>query len=335
VTRFGRAEFVGLENAPEGGIPSYRQQVENGQRKDGRWARLSYFARANYAHNYINWVRKRSNDASWLTRAGRLEHRLVQPWHHPPTPTERAEKFARQDYYVERGAIALGHVAGLHADLFAQPAYYDPYISDFRFEGRPDQTSHPFLYMEAQALFANPHFLAICASREIMAFCREILGPAAALSWAWSWITNPGVTEYQNQNWHRDSSEPLNFVRIFVPLQNIVGLADGPTALIPGTSGIADFRDVRRFSDQEMAGLQAERGAGMIQADAGDAYFVNTMALHRGVTPAKRRGMLSLLVSLSPSHRTPAIIRLRLADLPEHVREIVAANRRFFRFLVA
>jgi ectoine hydroxylase-related dioxygenase (phytanoyl-CoA dioxygenase family) len=67
-----------------------------------------------------------------------------------------------------------------------------------------------------------------------------------------------------------------------VPLQSVVDLDDGPTALIPGSSHVDSFREVRRFSDEDLAPLTAELGAGMIQADAGDVYFMNTMAIHRG-----------------------------------------------------
>jgi hypothetical protein len=323
-----------LGHEPEAGVKSYLGQVADGSRQDGRWSRLRHLARANYAHNYINWVRRRSNDLDYLTRAGAIEQRLLQPWHRQRVRTTSAQKFHDLDYNVERGVLPIEHVRNLRAELFAQPVYYDPYVASFEFRGRPHETQHPFLYMDPQALVMSPHFLHICANAELIAFCREVLGPAAALSWAWAWITNPGVENYQNQNWHRDSSEPLNFIRAFVPLNDIVGLEDGPTALIPGSSRIAEFREVRRFSDAELSALQAKLGAGMIQADAGDVYYVNTMAIHRGLAPRKRRAILSLLVSLSPSHRTPAIVRTKLRDLPEAVRDTVAANRRFFRFLI-
>jgi hypothetical protein len=44
--------------------------------------------------------------------------------------------------------------------------------------------------------------------------------------------------------------------------------------------------------------------------------------------------MLTLLVSLSPSHRTPSIRRVKLASLSATLRTAIAANKRFFRYLV-
>jgi hypothetical protein len=335
MARHGLPDTIKLDTRFDGMVKPYLQQVAEGHRQDSEWARLRYLAKANYAHLYINRLRRHSNEAAYLKRAGGIERRLLQPWYRPPPRSERAEKYETMDYNVERSVIPLDHVAGLRADLFDQPVYYDPYAG-FEYHGRPEQSGHPLLYMDSQALFANPHFLSICANPAIIAFCREVLGPGAALSWAWSWITNPvpGSNDYQTQNWHRDSAEPLNFVRVFVPLHDIVGLEDGPTALIPGSSHEAGYREVRRFRDHELAELQARRGAGMIQADAGDVYFVNTMALHRGVAPTRQRAILTLLVSLSPSHRTPGIVKLKPAQLPGPVQDVVRANRRFFRFLV-
>jgi hypothetical protein len=48
----------------------------------------------------------------------------------------------------------------------------------------------------------------------------------------------------------------------------------------------------------------------------------------------RRRGILTLLASLGPSHRTPAMCPVPLSRVPEEIRDTVAANRRFFRHLV-
>ena len=329
--------LVGLDFQPEAGVPTWSEQVATGLRPDRAVDRLAYLARLNYAHTYINRIRKRSNDPAWIERAGQIERRLLHPFAPPPAETERAIKYRTKDYHAERGILSPDLVGAMRAELFAPQTYNDPYIPGWHWHGAPDArdaADHPMLYMDPQKLLRSPSLLAICTNPDIIGFCREVLGPAAAISWAWSWISNPGFGNYQNQNWHRDSSEPLNFVRIFVPLENIATMEDGPTALIPGTSGLRAFYDLRRFSDAELTALQQERGAGVVMADVGDVYFVNTFALHRGVTPTKRRAILTLLASLSPSHRTPAIRRIAMAEVPEHLRDTVAAHRRFFRYLV-
>jgi len=329
-----RLGMVGLDFQPEAGVPTYEELLANGQRGGGWADRLVYLARLNYAHAYIQRIRKRSNDPAWIARAGHVERRLLQPQASKPARTERADKFRGSDYYVERAILKPELVDAIRDLLFAPQTFHDPYVAGWSFTGSPDDCDHPMLYMNPQRLMSSAAFLAICANPQIIAFCREVLGPAAAISWAWSWISNPTGQNYQNQNWHRDSSEPLNFVRVFVPLENIAAMEDGPTALIPGTSGLRDHFEVRRYSDGELSALQQERGAGVVMADAGDVYFVNTFCLHKGLAPMRRRGILTLLVSLSPSHRTPAMCPVPLAQVPEGLRDTIAANRRFFRHLV-
>ena len=45
MSQFGQARLVGLADAPEAGIQSYRSQVAEGARRDGPLARLRHLAR--------------------------------------------------------------------------------------------------------------------------------------------------------------------------------------------------------------------------------------------------------------------------------------------------
>ncbi|WP_404335528.1 hypothetical protein AB2M62_16465 [Sphingomonas sp. MMS12-HWE2-04] len=332
--QFGRAHFLGLDAAPEGGIKTYRAQVAEGTRRDGPLRRLQYLIKANYAFNYIWWFKTRSNDPARIARLGRLEKRLLQPLASTRAMTERAAEFANSDFHFASAMLDTALVSRFAEDLYKPQRYNDPYRSNFEHVGSPEQSDSPFLYMEPQALLENANFLEICASQAMIDFCREVLGPRAALSWAWSWISQPGHMPYQNQKWHRDVVEPLNFLRIFVPLQAIGSREDGPTELIPGTSQMREFYAMRRFSDQELEQTKVAKGAGVVFAEPGDVYFVNTFALHRGTPPGNRRAILTLLVSLSPSHRTPSIRKLRLREVPERLRPMIRANRSFFRHLI-
>jgi hypothetical protein len=331
MSRFGQARLFGLGDIPEAGIKAYRTQVAEGIRRDTRLARLWYLAKANYAYNYIFWLRTRSNDPAYVTLGARIERFLKQPFGR--RRTERARAFEQSDFHFEPKAIAAELLEAFAHELENQPSYHDPYVFGFSHHGRPHEIRHPFLYMDTQRIFESEAFLGICASPALIDFCREVLGPAAAISWAWAWISQPGPTPYQNQNWHRDSAEPFNFIRVFIPLGAIESREDGPTELIPGTSGLREFYDVRRFGDQELAPLKEARGAGVVLSEPGDIYFVNTFALHRGTPPQRPRAMLTLLVSLSPSHRTPSIRRVKRKALASPLRKAIAANKRFFRYL--
>lgn len=332
--QFGRARFFGLDDAPEGGIKTYRAQVAEGMRRDGAIRRLNYLARANYAYNYIWWFKTRSNDPARIARLGKIERLLKQPFAARRPRTECAAEFDKSDFHFTSGMLDPALVQRFADDLYNVGRYNEPYRTNFEHMGRPEESDSPFLYMHPQTLFENESFLEICSSQPLIDFCREVLGPKAALSWAWSWISQPGYVPYQNQNWHRDVAEPLNFVRVFIPLQAIETRDDGPTELIPGTSSLREFYEIRRFSDAELESTKAARGAGVVLAEPGDVYFVNTFALHRGTPPAKRRAILTLLVSLSPSHRTPSIRKLSLREVPERLRPMFRANKSFFRHLI-
>lgn len=329
---YKKPRLLNLDDIVEVGANSFRKQVENGVRQDSSLARLRYLARTNYAYNYIWWLRSRSNDPAYLARARQIERRIHQPFTWNRTKTERAQQFDRDDYHFASKMIDPELVKGLSEDLHRPQVYHDAYSDHFRHEGAPEASNHPFLMMDPHLLFRNENFLRICATPDLIAFCREVLGPDAALSWAWSWISRPNDEPYQNQRWHRDCAEPLNMIRLFVPLGAIETAADGPTEFIPGTSGLREFFEVRRYDDSELTALKLRNGAGMFFADPGDAYFLNTFALHRGTPPQRQRAVMSLLVSLQPSYRTPSVEKIDPATLPADVRALVRANKRFFRY---
>jgi hypothetical protein len=332
-TTIGKFNFVGLDHAPPGGGKSFLEQADAGDRPDNPVERLRHLVELNFAHNYLRLVRFRCMGAEDVDRQARRERRFFQPFTGRRKLTERADFFLSEDFHIEEGLVPVDLIRAMRDDLFAEGRYLNPY-SNKEMLGTPETIHEPMLYMYFEQLFANANFLKMVANQEIIDFCKEALGPAAALSWAWSWISNPGFGAYQNQNWHRDSAEPLNFLKVFIPLGPVQDEGDGPTAMIPRTSRLTDFCEKRRFSDMEMSVLKATNGVGMIPAEEGDVYFINTYCLHKGIAPMRRRAIVTLLVSLSPSHRTPSMPRRKLKDVPEEAREVMARNKRFFRFLI-
>ena len=66
---FGRWKWVDLDYAGEPSIKSYNAQVAAGLRRDTEISRLKFLFGANYAFNYIHWLRRRSNDPAFIARA--------------------------------------------------------------------------------------------------------------------------------------------------------------------------------------------------------------------------------------------------------------------------
>lgn len=314
-------------------IPSYNSDVENGIRRDTKFARLIYLLKANYAYNYMR-IRGSSNDPRQVSSRSKIERAIKYPFGILLSQTSRAKFFLRNDYYFEGNIIDTRILQCLTNDLLGQNYYYDPYVAERKFLGPPEKTANPILYMENHVLFKNVNFLSIAATPSIANFCREVLGPSATIVWAWAWLSQPADARYENQNWHRDNYEPFNFIRVFIPLSDIENTEDGPTEIIPGTSELPRYYELRRFSHEEITPLIATNKNHTIFACRGDVYFVNTFALHKGTPPKKQRAMLSLLVSLSPSHRTPSIETLSHHKLPPELRAAIRKNKKFFRYLV-
>jgi hypothetical protein len=340
--RFGHGGLVGLDFQPEAGVDSWLDHRDAGRCPgDGMFARLFYWLRLNVAHNYINGLRKASNDPAFMARMARAERWLLDPWTHggahggagAPVVAHGGRALAA-DYHVERGVLSPQLLGAMRDELMHQNSYHDPAIPGWVYRGRVDAAPYPTLYMDAHALFASDTFLAICANRTIMDFCRDVLGPRAAISWGWAWINNPGYLESPKWKWHRNNAEPFNALLILVPLDDVTAPDHGPMMLIPGSSTLREFYEPRLYADEELGDLQRRQPAGMVLTEVGDVGFVNPFSLHRMMPPHRRQRMLMLMVSIGPSHRSPAIRRRRLADLPGDLRETVAANRRFFHRLV-
>lgn len=332
--RFGHGGLVGLDFQPEAGADSWLDHQEAGRCSgDGIFARLAYLTRLNLAHNYINGLRKFSNDPAWVARMARLERHLAGTGG-GAVVSPATSRFRATDYHVERAVLAPPLLGTMRDELMHQTSYHDPAIPGWTYRGRVEGAPYPTLYMESHALFASDTFLRICANQAIMAFCREVLGPRAALSWGWAWINNPGYLESPKWKWHRSNAEPFNALMVVVPLDEVTVPEHGPMMLIPGSSTMPGYDQPRLYGEEELAGLQAHQPAGMVLSEVGDVAFVNPFVLHRVMPPDRRQRMLMLLVSIGPSHRSPAIRRRRLDELPGDLRETVADNRRFFHRLV-
>lgn len=337
--RFGHGGLVGLDFQPEAGVDSWLDHRDAGRCSgEGLIAHLSYLLRLNMAHNYINALRKFSNDPAWVARVARGERRLAGFLSgSAPTgalATARRARMRAADYHVERSVLDPRLLATMRDELMHQNSYHDPAVPGWAYRGRVDAAPYSSLYMDAHALFASDTFLAICTNPAIMGFCRDVLGPRVALSWGWAWINNPGYLESPRWKWHRNNAEPFNALLVLVPLDAVASADHGPMMLIPGSSLMGDYDEPRLYAEDELGDLQQRCPAEMVLAEVGDVAFMNPFALHRMMPPHRRQRMLMLLASIGPSHRSPAIRRRVLADLPGELRETVAANRRFFHRLV-
>ncbi|MDE1918082.1 MAG: hypothetical protein KGJ57_19545 [Sphingomonadales bacterium] len=337
--RFGHGGLVGLDDQPEPGVESWGDHERAGRCSgEGFLARLAYLLRLNLAHNYINILRKHSNDPAWITRMAMIERwwvdTLLRPAHHDPETAQRCAGMRSEDYCVAHGIMPLPLLADMREELMRQPAYHDPAVPGWSYRGLVEAAPYPSLYMESHALFASDNFFRICANPAIISLCQEVLGPRAALSWGWAWIDNPGYRDSPKWKWHRNNAEPFNALMVLVPLDEVVALEQSPFAVVPGSSRLDEMVEPRLYGDEEVATLLDRTPAAHVTLDLGDAAFTNPFALQRALPPPRRQLMIMLLVSLGPSHRSPSIRRRALADLPGDLQDVVSGNRHYFHRMV-
>jgi hypothetical protein len=75
---FRSRRSVGLDFQPEAGVESWLDHRDAGRCSgEGVGAHLAYLLRLNIAHNYINGLRKFSNDPAWVAVMARRERKLA------------------------------------------------------------------------------------------------------------------------------------------------------------------------------------------------------------------------------------------------------------------
>ncbi len=333
--RFGHGGLVGFGYRPEAGADSWQDHRDAGRcPAGGVFARLIYWLRLNIAYNYINGLRKHSNAPSWLLRMARIERRLADPLHHRAARTPRAALFQARDHHAEPGALPPGLLAAMRDEVMQQHLYHDPTIPGWTYRGLVEAAPYSELHMLPHALFASDLFLEICTSPTVMTFCREVIGPRAAVSWGQAWIANPGYLESPKWKWHRNNDEPFNAVQVLVPLGDVLGEEDGPMLVLPGSAQWSACLEPRLYGEDEVEAMTSRHPPHALLGRMGDVAFFKGFALHRLTPVLRRQAMLAILVSIGPALGSPTIMRRPLSAVPGHLRERIAQNEGFFRRLV-
>lgn len=174
------------------------------------------------------------------------------------------------------------------------------------------------------------------SNQKIIKACKSVIGRNACISSIWAWHSNNKNNIAYNQRWHRDLSEPLNFIRVFIPLTPIRYKNDGATKVIL-ESELTDklFSIGTRYDDSDV-NIFPSSNFKEVLAEVGDVYFLNTLAIHKGTLPqiSGKRSMLSILVSLAPSHRSYCIPRRHIQTFEKNLQNKILENKNWFKYLV-
>lgn len=309
---------------------SYAVAKEFDPLKAGYWPLLRAYLKTWLQNWHFVWLRRQPS-RPWLIRfMARIEKLVRAPFAFFIRNQDKSG-FYRDDFLVKRAEIDPDAVKELSAFLHSQNTYYDIYQGPYEQKGLDAEGGPATVYVRTIDYVRSPAFWRIITAPGLYETCRRILGKNAKISWSWLWYSQPQDGVYQNQNWHRDTGEPFNFIRVFVPLTPVRDPSDGPTVVVKGSTGEDVLYERRRFSEEEVMAAISPDNIEFAYAEPGDVYFANTFCLHRGLPPKKPREMLSLLVSYQGSYRTKGLPLVPLSEVPKECREFVKNRKHFYR----
>jgi hypothetical protein len=307
--------------------------AEASRRRD--WHFWKEFLQFKWAQYYIRTLRAKSSDTRRVNAYARLERALFAPETFIPANADR-QAFFRDDLVTKPASIDPEAVNRLHELAMTRETYYDVYNPKFRWRQSSERPpTVPMLYLSVMDYFFEESFWDVVASPVIPETCGRVMGRNAKISWAWIWVSVPSDGDpYQNQNWHRDCREPFAFMRVFVPLNAVRTVEDGPTNMYIGSSHYPGLCDEKRYTTEQVAAALPAENMRYCLTEVGDVYFANTFCIHRGTPPQNMRALLSLLVSYQRSDRTRGMPRVPISKIPDRHHPVLRKHRRFYSLVV-
>lgn len=184
---------------------------------------------------------------------------------------------------------------------FASKTAYDPYRPEVgRFKAPQDvPVGTHVAHFENTDIVKAPHFLSLANNPVILSAVGQVLGAKPTISYmaAW-WSIAHGESAQHAELFHRDVDD-LRFIKLFIYLTD-VDEESGPHVFVRGTHKQNKLTEIRRLSEEEVAGAFGAENILLFTGPAGTCFLENTYGIHRGVPPTKRpRLLMQVLYSLA------------------------------------
>ena len=326
---FGKLKFVSKTSPMPEGNYGYKDLLKIQNCVPAPY--LKWFWKANLAICYIELIRKISNKPSVVDNLAKIERRIIYLF-----DRKSLSNVNTRSYIQLKSVFKIGDIAELRKKTKAAAKFKSPYVKGSF--NRGDLSNHTSFWNFEDDFMQSDAFIRIVCNQKLIESCQEVLGKKAKITWIWLWHTKAHETPAMNQLWHRDSAEPLNFQRVFIPLTNIKSNCEGPTHLIPGSEKVNQAFLPRRHEEwylQETGLLEHQIS---LLSNVGDAYIANTFALHKGLAVTKTgytRSMLSLLVSPMPSQRTASLPKFSRSIYAEETQRLINQNSYWLTNIIA
>ena len=233
---------------PEG---NYNYQQLKALKNNININKITWLIKANLGIFYIEFIRKFSYFPRFQRLLAKIENQIFN-LNYPKPCMSKSHNPVLKEQVFSADVIESLRLKAIECGRFKSP--YAP-NKTFNLINKDQYTS---LWNFEQDFLHLNEFIKISCEKTLVEHCQKILGPKCSISWAWLWHTFPGKNVVENQLWHRDSSEPLSFTRVFIPLTNVLDQKDGPTEFVlTDHMGLPHSTfEPRRIDDEELASLK-------------------------------------------------------------------------------
>lgn len=329
---FGRPKIIFLKSKmPEG---NYNYQELTALKNGVHLNKLTWLVKANIGVFYIEFIRKFSYFPRFQRLFLKIENQIFN-FNHPKPFVSKLH-----NPIVKERVFSKDVIESLRLKVLECGRFKSPYAPNRIFDLNSKDQFTSLWNFEEDFLHLN-EFIKIACEKTLVNHCQKILGSNCSISWVWLWHTFYGEKVVANQLWHRDSSEPFTFTRVFIPLTNVLDQKDGPTEFfLPKDIELPNSTfEPRRIHDEEIETFSGSFERKKIFAKVGSFYTANTFwCLHRGTSVIRKspRSMLSLLISNAPSHRTVSIPKVSINEFKNpYDQELILQNRRWLKNIVS
>jgi len=192
---------------------------------------------------------------------------------------------------------------------------YRPEYGRFLPAGDARSADSHIAYHDAIDIVTAPYLLAIANNPTLIEIVARYLGCQPTLGYlaVW-WSYHTGVGAQHAEHFHRDVDD-WRFVKLFIYLSDVRS-ENGPHVFIRNSVSSSRLREIKRFSDAEVARAFVEEDVVRLVADAGTGFLEDTFGLHKGQPVLRgRRLMFQAVYSMYALPYGPTRPVISLADV--------------------
>ena len=166
---------------------------------------------------------------------------------------------------------------------------YRPELGEFLSDAIPEETQ--VANYKREDLVSIKEIMEIANDPKILSFVQKFLYGKPTISNINAWWSLGGRKSAQHaQLFHRDVDD-YKFIKFFIYLTD-VGMENGPHVYVETSAYDDNFKKIRRFSDIEIESFYGKEKINHVTGGKGEAYFVNTYGIHKGLLPKEGRRLI-------------------------------------------